>query len=129
MSILSDAPPPGAASHENTPLLSRQSSLHPPQPSIVSHSLDRQAGDATMGNADEGSASSSRHSPQPVDAGDAHYRSYGGLKELDRFQEHQSPARSSDEESMESEAQAGVKQIEAISQTWTKWSLIAAYIG
>lgn len=27
------------------------------------------------------------------------------------------------------ETQAGVKNIEAISQTWTKWSLIAAYLG
>lgn len=27
------------------------------------------------------------------------------------------------------EPQAGVKSIEAISQTWTKWSLIAAYLG
>ena len=27
------------------------------------------------------------------------------------------------------EAQAGVKGIEAISTTWTKWSLIVAYIG
>lgn len=27
------------------------------------------------------------------------------------------------------EAQAGVKGIEAISQTWTKWSLVFAYVG
>ena len=27
------------------------------------------------------------------------------------------------------EAQAGVKGIEAISTTWTKWSLIVAYAG
>ena len=28
-----------------------------------------------------------------------------------------------------SEPQAGVRNIEAISQTWTKWSLIVAYLG
>ena len=27
------------------------------------------------------------------------------------------------------ETQNGVKNIEAISQTWTKWSLISAYVG
>ncbi len=27
------------------------------------------------------------------------------------------------------DAQAGVKNIEAISQTWTKWSLVSAYVG
>ena len=27
------------------------------------------------------------------------------------------------------DAQAGVKNIEAVSQTWTKWSLIVAYLG
>ena len=27
------------------------------------------------------------------------------------------------------DAQIGVKNIEAISQTWTKWSLIFAYLG
>lgn len=27
------------------------------------------------------------------------------------------------------ETQTGVKNIEAVSQTWTKWSLIAAYFG
>lgn len=27
------------------------------------------------------------------------------------------------------DAQTGVKGIEAISQTWTQWSLIAAYLG
>ena len=27
------------------------------------------------------------------------------------------------------QAQEGVKRIEAISQTWTKWSLIVAYVG
>ena len=27
------------------------------------------------------------------------------------------------------DAQQGVKGIEAISQTWTQWSLIAAYLG
>ena len=26
-------------------------------------------------------------------------------------------------------AQAGVKTIEAVSQTWSKWSLVTAYIG
>ena len=31
--------------------------------------------------------------------------------------------------SSDDEAQAGVKGIEAISQTWTKWSLVAAYLG
>lgn len=35
-----------------------------------------------------------------------------------------------DRSSMSSyEAQAGVKGIEAISQTWTKWALIFAYLG
>ena len=28
-----------------------------------------------------------------------------------------------------SEPQAGVKNIEAISRTWTQWSLIVAYLG
>ena len=39
--------------------------------------------------------------------------------------------RDADEQSSLSsdEAQAGVKNIEAISQAWTKWSLIAAYLG
>ena len=27
------------------------------------------------------------------------------------------------------DGQAGVKHIEAISQTWTKWSLVVAYLG
>ena len=27
------------------------------------------------------------------------------------------------------DAQAGVKSIEAVSQTWTQWSLIVAYLG
>ena len=27
------------------------------------------------------------------------------------------------------ETQNGVKNIEAISQTWTKWSLLSAYVG
>ena len=27
------------------------------------------------------------------------------------------------------ETQTGVKNIEAVSQTWTQWSLIAAYVG
>ena len=27
------------------------------------------------------------------------------------------------------ETQNGVKNIEAISQTWTKWSLVSAYVG
>ncbi|KAL8927527.1 MAG: hypothetical protein Q9208_002332 [Pyrenodesmia sp. 3 TL-2023] len=34
-----------------------------------------------------------------------------------------------DRSSLSSYYQAGVKNIEAISQTWTKWSLICAYIG
>ena len=35
-----------------------------------------------------------------------------------------------DRSSMSSyEAQAGVKGIEAISQTWTKWALVFAYLG
>lgn len=31
--------------------------------------------------------------------------------------------------SSDEDAQAGVKNIEVISQIWTKWSLISAYIG
>lgn len=31
--------------------------------------------------------------------------------------------------SSDDDAQAGVKNIEIISQTWTKWSLLCAYIG
>ena len=31
--------------------------------------------------------------------------------------------------SSDDDAQAGVKTIEIISQTWTKWSLLSAYIG
>ena len=31
--------------------------------------------------------------------------------------------------SSDDDAQAGVKNIEIISQTWTKWSLISAYFG
>lgn len=136
MSILSDGEPPGAASSEHTPLLFHSSSQ---SPSISSpHSLNRTVGsasgrayvNATMGNPDEGGASSSRHSPQLVDAanGDAHYRNYGGLKELDRYNERATQS-DSDGDSIDSDAQAGVKQIEAISQTWTKWSLIIAYVG
>ena len=35
-----------------------------------------------------------------------------------------------DQSSLSSDnTQAGVKNIEAISQTWTKWSLISAYLG
>ena len=35
-----------------------------------------------------------------------------------------------DQSSLSSDdTQAGVKNIEAISQTWTKWSLVAAYAG
>lgn len=42
-----------------------------------------------------------------------------------------SPVRDDDERSLSSadSAQAGVKRIEAISTTWTKWSLAFAYIG
>ena len=31
--------------------------------------------------------------------------------------------------SSDDDAQAGVKNIEIISQTWTKWALLSAYIG
>ena len=31
--------------------------------------------------------------------------------------------------SSDDDAQAGVKAIEAVSQTWSKWSLIMAYVG
>ena len=31
--------------------------------------------------------------------------------------------------SSDDDPQAGVKNIEAISQTWTKWSLVFAYVG
>ena len=31
--------------------------------------------------------------------------------------------------SSDDDVQAGVKNIEIISQTWTKWSLLSAYIG
>ncbi|KAL8723051.1 MAG: hypothetical protein Q9225_000593 [Loekoesia sp. 1 TL-2023] len=34
-----------------------------------------------------------------------------------------------DQSSLRSDEQAGVKNIEAISQTWTRWSLISAYLG
>lgn len=35
-----------------------------------------------------------------------------------------------DQSSLASDAtQTGVKNIEAVSQTWTQWSLIAAYLG
>ena len=37
--------------------------------------------------------------------------------------EHDSASVDSDE------TQTGVKNIEAVSQTWTQWSLIAAYLG
>ena len=40
----------------------------------------------------------------------------------DVVEENQSLAR-------EDNAPVGVKNIEAISQTWTKWSLISAYVG
>jgi hypothetical protein len=47
-------------------------------------------------------------------------------------QQHEADyARDVDERSLSSEdsAQAGVKRIEAISTTWTKWSLGTAYLG
>ena len=46
----------------------------------------------------------------------------------DKGQDH---VRSEDDRSSISsyETQNGVKNIEAISQTWTKWSLISAYVG
>lgn len=34
-----------------------------------------------------------------------------------------------DQSSLSSYEQNGVKNIEAISQTWTTWSLISAYLG
>ncbi|KAL9019249.1 MAG: hypothetical protein Q9185_003494 [Variospora sp. 1 TL-2023] len=34
-----------------------------------------------------------------------------------------------DRSSLSSDDQIGVKNIEAISRTWTKWSLVCAYIG
>jgi hypothetical protein len=43
----------------------------------------------------------------------------------------QSAIESEDDQSSFSseETQTGVKTIEAVSQTWTRWSLIAAYLG
>ncbi|KXJ94672.1 major facilitator superfamily domain-containing protein [Microdochium bolleyi] len=42
---------------------------------------------------------------------------------------NQLPGRSSSDTEAEAEAQDGVKAIEAISMTWTKWGLIAAYFS
>ena len=43
---------------------------------------------------------------------------------------HETSTHEDDHSSLSShDAQLGVKHIEAISQTWTRWSLISAYVG
>ena len=43
---------------------------------------------------------------------------------------NETPTHEDDHSSVSShDAQLGVKHIEAISQTWTRWSLISAYVG
>lgn len=62
-----------------------------------------------MAQVDQGSPAT----PNPRDKGHAYVRDADDQSSLSSSQE----------------PQAGVKNIEAISQTWTKWSLIAAYVG